>query len=351
MVGPDMNAMGGMASVISTYKACGFLERWAVVVLTTYVEGPVWRRLAIGLGALSRFLGMLMMGHVAFAHLHVAQRSSFLRKSVFVMAARLFRRPVILHVHGSQFDEYYAGSNRLYRRYIRWIIESCTWVIALSDQWQRWFEQNTGNRQIVRIYNPVLLPAARLSTDAQPDDPPALLFLGRIGHRKGAFDLLQAVAALNNSGVPYHLHLCGDGDVGRARAMTIELGIESHVTIPGWIGANERQRLLASSTAFVLPSYHEGLPVAILEAMSAGIPVISSPVGGIPDAITNGVEGLLVPAGEIGQLTTALRQLLCNPQLAQAMGNAARIKVAATFVADKALAPLDSLYSRIRDVA
>lgn len=348
MIGPAMTAMGGIASVIATYKASGFLDRWSVAILTTFVEGSAWRRLVAGAAAYSRFLGMLLGGRVAFVHLHVAQRVSFLRKSVFALTARAFRRPVILHVHGAQFDRYYEDSNVLYRCYICWVLESCTWIVALSDQWLQWFESNIDNKQILRIHNPVIVEKRNTAPEKKAQHiPPMVLFLGRIGQRKGAFDLLHAIAQIIHANVPCHLYLCGDGEIERASQLAADLGIADHVTIPGWVDATERRRLLAESRVFVLPSYHEGLPVAILEAMSAGVPVVSSPIGGIPDAISDGLEGLLVKPGHPDQLASALIRLLVDESLAHDMGVAGQAKVSESFAADRALAPLDALYRRL----
>lgn len=348
MIGPAMDAMGGMASVIATYRDSGFLDRWSVVVLVTYIEGSGWRRFATGIRAFARFFMMLLRGEVAFAHIHVAQRTSFLRKSLFVLAARAFRRPVILHVHGAQFDEYYERGTALSRRYIRWILDSSTWIIALSDQWLAWFKAHTDNRQVLRVHNPVILA----NNDAAPSlvpagAPPAIVFLGRIGQRKGAYDLLHAMTRVLDARVPCRLYLCGDGEVEAARRLAADLGIADSVTIPGWIGAEERQRLLHSARIFVLPSYQEGLPVAILEAMAAGVPVVSSPVGGIPDAITDGVEGLLVAPGDPVQLATALIRILADENLGRVMGAAGKLKVRNSFAAETALAPLERLYSQL----
>jgi glycosyltransferase involved in cell wall biosynthesis len=103
--------------------------------------------------------------------------------------------------------------------------------------------------------------------------------------------------------------------------------------------------LLARATVFALPSHAEGMPVALLEAMAAGCPVVASAVGGIPDLIDDGFNGLLVPAGDPAALARAIARLLDDPPLAAAMGRAARATIASRFTAERSVETLGRLYA------
>jgi glycosyltransferase involved in cell wall biosynthesis len=130
-----------------------------------------------------------------------------------------------------------------------------------------------------------------------------------------------------------------------ARVRTDELGIAENVTLLGWIGARRREELLARATVFVLPSHAEGLPVSMLEAMAAGCPVIATAVGGIPDVISDGFNGLLIPPRDPAALARAMERLLTDPPLAFAMGRAARATIASRFTPDRAVERVGRIYS------
>jgi len=342
-----MRAMGGIASVLATYQATGLFNRWPTNVLTTFEEGPAWRRLATSAWAYGKLISMLATNRVGFVHLHVAQKTSFIRKSIFLFTARAFGCPTVLHIHGAQFDAYYAGSNSILRPYIEWTLNSSTYVIALSQYWNNWLQKHAGHNRIVTIHNPVLAPDRPLRSEAPVETPPLILFLGRIGQRKGAYDLINAAGRLRDLGVQCHVTLCGDGEIASASALLRKLNLEDMVTVRDWVGPDAKRDLFERATAFVLPSYHEGLPMAILEAMAAGLPVVSTTVGGIPEAITDGIEGLLVSPGDVERLALALRFVIENPAHASRMGASARDKVETTFEASQAMKPLTSLYEEL----
>ena len=136
----------------------------------------------------------------------------------------------------------------------------------------------------------------------------------------------------------------GDGEHEQVRAQAEELGIARHVEILGWITGADKDALLARATIYVLPSYVENLPMGVLEAMAAGLPVITTPVGGIPSTIEHGLDGLLVQPGDVAALSDALRSLLRERSVREALGEAARRKAIARFSAEKVMAEIDDLY-------
>ena len=343
MIGPSIDSLGGMASVLATYRDTGLFSRWPVTLLATHVEGPILTRLSASLRAYVLFLGMLARKRVGLVHIHSAQRTSFLRKSIFLFTARLFGCPTIFHLHGASFDSFYARSNSPYKAYIRKTLKSSTRIITLSNYWTHWIRGITDHPHIVRIYNPVILRNHAGST-SQRVAPPVLLFMGRLGQRKGTYDLIRAAALLRQWQVACSVVLCGDGEHAAAAQLVQELNLQNVVTLKDWVAGDEKQRLLSVATAFVMPSYNEGLPVAILEAMAAGLAVVSTPVGGVPEAVTDESEGLLVPPGDVRGLASALRRLVEDPALSIRLGNAGLAKVSAVFEATQALEPLNQLY-------
>lgn len=225
------------------------------------------------------------------------------------------------------------------------MLDNSACIAVLSTQWLQWMSSVTTNPNIVRIFNPVT-QTSTLAESQISRKPWSLLFLGRLGQRKGIFDLLEVVSRLKADFPDLELLCGGDGDAEAVMRRAKVLGIQERIRLLGWVRGQEKQALLASAGVFVLPSYHEGLPMSVLEAMAAGLPVVSTRVGGIPDAVTSGKEGVLVEPGDVDALEAALRRLLSSPELAREMGEAGLRKVAAEFEADKVIPQIEALYRK-----
>ena len=192
-------------------------------------------------------------------------------------------------------------------------------MIALSSSWREFLVSRVGvDAELVHVL-PNAVPAPR--TDSVPralSGPCRILFLGRIGERKGTPVLLQALAQMRDA--DWELICAGDGEVSKYQAMAGQLGLSPRVRFVGWVDEDEAQALLAGSDLLVLPSLNEGLPMAIIEAMAHGLPVIATPVGGIPELVTSGRTGLLVPPADPDALAGALRRLIADPHARLRMG-------------------------------
>jgi glycosyltransferase involved in cell wall biosynthesis len=175
------------------------------------------------------------------------------------------------------------------------------------------------------------------------------LHLGRLGDRKGGYDLINAFAglpeALRNRA---RLVMAGDGDVEGMRKLAAPLG--DRVVVHSWIERAERDRLLAQSDVFALPSRAEGVPMALLEAMANGLPSITTPVGGIPDVFRDGQEGLLVTPGNVEQIRAAMAHMITQDDARLAAGRIARER-ARQFDVHMYARRLADIYQRIAPVA
>lgn len=345
MLGTGMDTMGGIASVVRVYQQAGLLQRYGVRYLATHCDGSKWRKLRVMAAAYLDFAAMLLRGQVGLLHVHVASRASFWRKSGFFLLAFACRIPAILHLHGAEFAQFYGEECGPVRRaFIRWVFDRCARVVVLSQAWKEWVQSISRNPQVQAIYNPVLLPPASAWDARQPG---AVLSLGRLGRRKGSYDLLQAAARVVPQVGRLELRLGGDGELDAVRAQAAQLGLAGHLNLLGWVGADSKQQQLALASLYALPSYHEGLPMSVLEAMAAGLPVLATPVGGIAEAVADGVEGFLVAPGDVEALAARLAQLLQDEALARRMGAAARRKVETTFCSDAVLPRVEQMYREL----
>jgi glycosyltransferase involved in cell wall biosynthesis len=276
----------------------------------------------------------------------MASRQSFWRKFLLFMVCRVFRIKCILHLHGAEFMQFYnSDARQISRRCITYLFDNVDHVIVLSPRWKEDISTFTRNENISVIYNAVALPV--VCERKANDNMPCLIFLGRLGNRKGAFDLIRAFQEVLRVVPKCKLICAGDGEVDRARNLAVELDLVEHIEFPGWIGADQREQLLSRATLFVLPSYAEGLPMSLLEAMAAGLPVVTSNVGGIPDVVTDGVEGLVIEPGDVTALAKAMISILTNEEWRNQLAKAAREKIERDLSIDMAIKKIESVYREL----
>ena len=320
-------AKGGMRSVIEGYRRDGLLDKYNVKLLFTHDEGSVFYRLWLMLGALLTYTLALLNGNVDVAHIHVAMHGSFWRKGLFASLTRFFNKPVILHLHGSEMKLFYQNSGLIKRYLIRQQLSKSDFVLVLSDSW-RDFVLGVSPKCRVKVM-PNYVPIwddVRDITDSGIT-PFTFLFLGFLGKRKGIFDLIPAFKKVVDQGVDVRLIVAGNGDLEGSQELAARLEMLDRIEFVGWVVGNQKKKLLKTCDAFVLPSYNEGLPMSILEAMAHSKPVISTFVGGIPELITDGKQGILVEPGDQTALSEALLTLSKNPVNAKLMGRLGRATV------------------------
>jgi glycosyltransferase involved in cell wall biosynthesis len=140
--------------------------------------------------------------------------------------------------------------------------------------------------------------------------------------------------------------VAGDGDIKTMNDLIDDLGLQSIVSYRGWVIGNEKQELLKTSDVFVLPSYNEGLPISILEAMTHGMPIISTPVGGIPEIVVPGRNGYLVEPGDVLSLSRSLEKFILNHGLVASMGQSS-LSLITPFLSGQVMTKLERLYSEL----
>ena len=345
MIGTDPGGRGGIASVVKVLAANGLFERESVRYLISHREGSRADKAAAALLAFGLTGLACLFERPAVVHVHSASRASFARKSLLLVLARAAGCRTVFHLHGAEFDRF-AGveCGAAMRRWIRYTLERSSAVIALSDSWAGFVRGFAPAARVVVLPNSVPLPL--LGRDCA--EPGRILFLGRADAGKGVFDLLSAVAALAPAFPHLRLVVGGVGELDTMRDRAAELGIAGRVTLAGWLDEAAKAGELARAQIFCLPSHAEGLPMAMLEAMAAAKAVVASSVGGIPEAIGDGDNGLLVAPRDVPALTAALASLLRDDALRERLGARARETVEQRFSTAAAAGQLSALYRELR---
>ncbi|HEX5162105.1 MAG TPA: glycosyltransferase family 4 protein [Steroidobacteraceae bacterium] len=347
-LGPALAVRGGISSV--ERLICEYMKPYAAIRhVPTMEDGSAVTRGLTYARAVQVLWRALADIDPVIVHIHFASRGSTLRKVVLADMVARAGRPLVLHAHGARFDQFHRRLPAPLRRKVNRTLQRANLVIALSSQWREFFveECELAPAKVTVLPNPVRWNAAPPDRSGRPHVQ--FLSLGRLSERKGSYDLVNAFAALPRElRARARLVLAGDGDVEGVRQLAAPLG--DAVRVHAWIDPAERDRLLDASDVFVLPSRAEGLPMALLEAMSAGLPAIVTPVGGIPDALTDGAEGLMVEPGRVDQITAAMTRMLGDEADRLAAGRRAHAR-ARLFDVNTYARRLADLYQRIAPVA
>jgi glycosyltransferase involved in cell wall biosynthesis len=333
---------GGIATYIRTLRRTPLWEDWNVRLIVTHSDGPSAAKVALFARAVLMFVVELIRFRPHVVHLHAACNTSFLRKATLLWISSLASTPVVMHMHGSRFDEEYENSSRVKQAAIRATLRRASAVVALGRARAAWLGEIVPQARTTIIPNAIQL--SEPSPQPAPGQPVRVAFLGYIGDRKGAFRLIDAWARVG--GEDATLTIAGDGEVQRARRRIQELRLESTVEVKEWLSEGDVDALLRRTHVLVLPSRHEGQPMAVLEAMSRGICVVASDVGGLPEMIGDGC-GVLIPPNDVEAIAAALKLVICDRGLRAEFGAAARNRVAEQFDLRTVWTQLDALYAEV----
>ncbi len=313
---------GGMATVMTEMMSIGESSSTPVefTVIPTYLDLPVPRKQLAGVVGMLRATLHIALGRADLLHVHLSHGGSILRKSLPIFAARLRRVPVVIHAHSYNFAAWYRGTSRTMQRAVRSALSGADrWLILgidLAVEYTEVLELEPTRVQV--LHNPT--PSTTV-TAPDPQGPIVGVGLGRLGHRKGTYAVIDAVRLLDEATqARIHIVLAGDGEVAQARAAAADLDC---IEIRDWVGPAERDELLARATFFLLPSYDEGLPMALLEAMAAGLVPVVTPVGAIADVVTSGANGYLVTPGDADEIASAITDIVQAPHRTTELSSAA----------------------------
>ena len=304
---------GGIAQVMNTYSLYVFNPFRCIINSggNNKIE-KFWKAFT---AYIKTFTLLLCDKRIQILHIHTASNNSFRRSAWWIKLAVFLKKKVVLHIHGGNFKTYYQSNPT----WIKKRLDSCDAIIALNETWNTYFTKELQCQNVYIIEN--IIPSPHIYTINSTDTHFHLLFLGLITEEKGIFDLLEMIE-INRSSLEQKiiLHIGGLGKINKLQETIKQLKLESLVKYEGFVSGKHKEYLLNLSDAFILPSYIEGLPISILEAMSYGKPILTTPIGGIPEIIKENKNGYLFKPGDKTSMYNALCALLNHPQISYEMG-------------------------------
>jgi glycosyltransferase involved in cell wall biosynthesis len=280
---------------------------------------------------------------------------SLIREALSVRILKLRGVPVVCQFHARYEGELFVTGRRWARRFLGPLLAPADRILLLSEGLRRYFSPDFAPDRTGVLTN--FVDSALYSGLPRPGpagDGPTVFFLGRLSEPKGLWDLLAAVRPVAERIPDVRFVIGGTAEFPVVEAeiarVTAELGLGARVVFPGTLTGERKLAAFAGADVFCLPSHLENQPVVLLEAMAAGLPVVSTRVGTIPELVTDGVEGFLIAPRDRAALTTQLIRLLADPSLGAAMGARGRARVAAEFdrrvVVERLVAELRALAGR-----
>jgi len=294
-------------------------------ILDSRGGGRVWFTPLVLIRAFLQLFWHRLMGNVAGVHVNVAERLSVVRKGLIIVVAHHIGLPVVLHLHAAQLHHFYRGVPGWAQWLLRYVFSVANEVVVLGHAGKRFVtgDLRVPEARVSILINGVPGPAQR-PEPRRHDGPVHIVFLGNLLERKGVTDLLNALARPELAALSWKATFAGGGEVDKYRAAVAERGLTDRVSFPGWHDQKQAGALVSTADILALPSYDEGLPLVILEALGRATAVLCTPVGEIPDELTDRRNAYFVTPGDVPGIAAALVDLISHPQLRTDIARAGR---------------------------
>lgn len=305
----------------------------------------------------AKFLRMLAAKRPEIVYVPISQAwIPFMRDCLFALPARIFGKKLIVHLHGSYFGEFYRNASRPMQALIRYALGRTAAAVVLGENAEAAFDGIIPRNRIHVVPNGIVdrfIEQSHKEENQHHNRKLRLLFLSTLLPSKGLFDLLEVLHKVRDCAGTVQAVFAGEwcSKFDRQKALKIvhSCGLQDLVSFAGPAGPCEKVRLLRAADVFVLPTRNEGQPYAILEAMAAALPIISTTVGCIPETVRDGIEGFLIPPGDLEALAERICHLMLDEDCRRRMGRAARARFLAEYTFEKFAQRLRAVFTCVRE--
>ncbi len=347
MVGVDEKTKGGMWSVARGYlQSSVYLESVKLNYVPLATVGSSLKKGMFFAAGVAKIFSHLLTKKWDVAHIHMSERGSVFRKLMVASLARAFRCKVVLHLHGAEFEPWYQALPEKRKKFVKRGLNKADRVLILGEYWRSFISSLIEQQDKIKVlYNAVPVPEEnRYRLNAWN-----LLFLGEVGERKGVYDLLDALSMIDEQlDGSCQLHIYGPNPDGDIEKRIAEKNLQHRARYMGWADKAQFERMFAEVAVNVLPSYHEGLPMTILETMAYGIPNITTEIAAIPEAV-NEENGILIRPGDKTSLANAILCLMNDQGVRKARSEKAYETVKTVFSTDQHMREVIALYENITE--
>ena len=307
IVATSHKTRGGITYVIHSHQKGQQWKDFHCKWIETHIDNGIFLKFIYAFKAFLKYI--ILLPSYQLIHIHISEPPSASRKCLFIWWAKLWKKKTIVHFHSFSPETTIKSRWKFIYKYL---FTQADVIVVLSPYWKKEICNIFGLYDKTKVlYN----PCTSISNHITYKKKPYILYAGALIARKGYADLIHAFAKVSIQHPNWKLVFAGNGEIDKARKMTQDLNIEEKTIFLGWINGEEKDKIFKEASVFCLPSYAEGFPMAVLDAWSYGLPVVSTPVGGLTDISINKQNILLFPPGDINKLSERLNRLISDESL------------------------------------
>lgn len=370
LVGPFPPTVGGITSILNTIYSSSLNHKYEITPFTTSRPtteiikdindysilfhigySNLIKSLLITINHMIKLPFILMIKKPDIVHLHTSDYFTFWESLIYIILLKIFRKKVILHIHAHSFNKFYEAGGNAQKKAITITLMKVDRVVVLSHLQKEFFKKILPKDRLTVIYNSIDINMIdkHLINYVKNDDEIKVIFIGGTeAKRKGIYDIFKAIPiVINNSKDKIVFVFIGECEIDKLKDICKKNNVSDYVKFLGFVEEKEKYNIMESSNIFILPSYAEGLPIAILEAMYVGLPVISTSVGSIPEVIKNDYNGYLIEPGDFRSLADRIIHLSSNKRLREKIGNNNKEKIIKNYNINSFIDKLENLYNAL----
>lgn len=340
MTGTSEQSGGGITSVIRLIKKMPVWKKYNIYWLETQVDGNVLKKLWWVIKATIK--APIVISKCKIVHFQMVPGITLLTQLPALVFANLFGKKIVMTIHiGNQLEPY--ANDRIFK----WWLSRSDLILLLAKRWEKLFKESYLD---VKVKTDVLYNACEVRQYIpMSKKKKIILFAGTHDSNKAPDILLNAWNLLKDKYPDWHIVFCGNGDVDHYQRMAENLDLKECVEFRGYVVGKEKESLFRETSILCLCSYMEGFPMAVLEAWSNSIAVLTTPVGGLPDVIDEGHNCLTFPRGDFKALANRLRVCIENEDLRRNIAAEGHKMAINNFSVDAISRKLDETYRNILD--
>lgn len=337
VIATSRKTRGGITSVVKAYENSPLWAKFHCKWIETHRDGGAFTKLSYLLKGFLQFL--LCVPFYDIIHIHTSEPPSALRKILFMAVSKMLGKKVIVHFHSFSVDTTIKSK---YQKVYRYLFGKADVVLVLSKYWQDELCRTFGfkDSKVKVLYNPC---TTEVSSKVYPKRK-QILYAGTVNARKGYADMIKAFAQVADRYPDWSIVFAGNGEIEEGKALASRLSIAKQTVFLGWVRGEEKDKAFKEASIFCLPSYAEGFPMGVLDAWAYGLPVITTPVGGIPDIAIDGKNCLLFNPGDVDVLAKQMDKMMSSEELRKLVASESNELAKGIFSVEKVTERLGNIY-------